>query len=98
MIITAAQRIMISTALGPGVMQAVNEIQYNLQSYGRADAKLWRDLLQVLHDGAGDAIESPLGMALQMAIHGKIGDPNGNGDASLQRRKPGSGFPDRRQF
>jgi hypothetical protein len=96
MIVTAAQRMMISTALGPGVMQAVDLIQFHLNTYGKTDGKLWRDLLQALHDGAGDeAMGSPLGLALQMAIHGRI--QNGNDDSASERRpKPGGGFPNRR--
>jgi hypothetical protein len=85
---------LIGQTLGRDVLAAAETIQFHLCSYGKCDAALWRDFLQKLHKGAGDEVMgSPLGMALQMAIHGRIlGDPNG--DASVQRRAGrGSGFP-----
>lgn len=81
---TAAQRMLIGKALGPGVLQAAEQIQFCLNTYGKADAALWRDFLQKLWNGAGDEVmNSPLGLAMQIAIQGRIqGDNNGN-DASV---------------
>jgi len=75
----------------------LNALLFHLSTYGRADAALWRDFLQALLDGAGDEVmNSPLGLAVQMAILGRIqGDSNGNGRAGLPSR--GWGFPSKRQ-
>jgi hypothetical protein len=88
MIITAAQRMTITRELGPGVMRAADALRVQLNEHGKADAALWRAFLQALMDGAGDAMSSPLGMAIQLAIVGKIqGDRNANDDASERRSK-----------
>jgi hypothetical protein len=96
--ITAAQRMMITKALGPAVMRAAEALHSQLSTWGKADAALWRNFLQALHEGAGDEVmNSPLGLTMQLAILGKI---QGDSDASLQRSAGrGSGFPKhRRQF
>jgi hypothetical protein len=94
--ISAEQRMTISEELGPRVMQAVDALQFHLSSYGKADAALWRTFLQALHEGAGDEVmNSPLGLAMQMAILGRIENANDASDRAV--RKPGLGFRERRQ-
>jgi hypothetical protein len=95
--VTAAQRLSIQTALGRDVLQLAEEIQFCLNTYRKCDAALWRRFLEALLKGAGDAMESPIGLTLQLAILGKI---QGDSDASLQRSAGrGSGFPNsKRQF
>jgi hypothetical protein len=89
--ITAAQRMTITRALGRDVMRAADALHSQINEHGKADAALWQAFLQALHEGAGDEVMgSPLGMAVQMAILGRI---YGNDDASERRRSRGSGFP-----
>jgi len=78
-------------------LQAADALRAQLNEYGKADAALWRTFLRCLMDGAGEtAMASPIGMALQLAIAGKIqGDRNAHDDASERRRKPSGGFPGR---
>lgn len=90
--ITAAQRMTITRALGPAVMRAADALHSQLSTWGKADARLWRSFLQALHEGVGDEVmNSPLGLAVQMAILGRM--KNGNDDAGERRPKPGGGFP-----
>ena len=70
--ITPAQRMTITRELGPGVMRAADALRVQLNGHGKADATLWRAFLQALMDGAGDAMSSPIGVTLQLAIVGKI--------------------------
>jgi len=81
---TAAQRMLMGTALGRDVLSASETIQFHLNTYGRCDVRLWKDFLEKLHKGAGDEVMgSPLGLATQLAILGRIqGDSNGKDDAS----------------
>ncbi len=97
---TAAQREHIRLALGRNVLRAADALRVQLNEHGKAPASMWRDFLQALHEGAGDAMSSPLGMVMQLAIVGKIqGARNDTDDASERRRSPGAGFPaNRRQF
>jgi hypothetical protein len=97
MTITAAQRMTITRELGPGVMRAADALRVQLSEHGKANAALWRAFLQALMDGAGDAMSSPIGMAIQLAIVGKIqGETNGD-TSECRSRKPSGGFP-QRQF
>ena len=87
---------MIQKELGPAVLKKADEIQFLLNTYQKADATEWRDLLQALFDGAGEeAMSSPLGMAIQTAIQGRI--QNDNGASVPRQRRPRGGFPQRRQ-
>jgi hypothetical protein len=87
-----AQREQIKLALGRDVLSVAQEIQFCLNTYGKADAALWRRFLEALHKSAGDEVmNSPLGLTIQMAILGRI--QNGNDGASEPRRKPSGGFP-----
>ena len=91
--VTAAQREQIKLALGRDVLKVAEEVQSCLSTYGKCDAALWRRFLETLWKGAGDeAMGSPVGLAIQMAILGRINDGR-NDDASERRRKPGGGFP-----
>ena len=92
---TAAQRLSIQTALGRDVLQLAEEIQFCLNTYRKCDAALWRRFLEALLKGAGDAMESPIGLTLQLAILGKIQGEQNDG-ASLPRR--GGGFPSNGRF
>jgi len=94
---TAAQRMLIGQALGRDVLSAAETLNFHLNAYGKADASLWRELLEKLFEGAGDELMgSPLGLTIQIAILGKI---QGDSDASVQRRAGrGSGFPGRKLF
>ena len=97
--LTASERMTVARALGRNVLKLADQIFLNFQKDGTAPSWLFREFLQALHDGAGDtAMSSPVGLILQTAILGKIGDKNGNDDASERRRSPGGGFPSRRQF
>ena len=70
---TAAQREQIKLALGRDVLRIAEEIQFCLNTYGKCDAAKWREFLQALFEGAGDeAMSSPAGLVLQLAILGKI--------------------------
>ena len=92
MTITAAQRMTITRALGPGVMRAADALHLQLSTWGKADARLWRNFLQESMDGGGEtAMSTPIGMAVQMAILGRI--QNATDDTSECRPKPGGGFP-----
>ncbi len=88
---TAAQREQIRLALGRDTLRIAQELQFCLNTYGRADTSKWREFLEALHQGAGDeAMSSPVGLALQLAILGRIQGEQNDG-ASLPRR--GGGFP-----
>jgi hypothetical protein len=92
---TAAQRLTIQTSLGRDVVRIAEEIHFLLNSYGKCDAAKWREFLAALHEGGGDAMNSPIGLTLQLAILGRI---KGDSDASLQRSAGrGSGFPNKKQ-
>ncbi len=95
---TVAERARVTSALGRDVLRAADALSVQLNHHGQASADQWRAFLQALMDGGGDAMSSPLGFAIQMAILGKIqGETNGNNDTSECRsRKPGGGF--QRQF
>jgi len=63
----------VGTALGPGVLQAAEKIQFHLNSYGRCEARLWKDFIEKLYQGAGDEVMgSPLGMAIQPTIQSLV--------------------------
>jgi len=95
---TAAQRMTITRELGPRVMKAAEQIQFRLNTYGKADASLWRNLLTEIHatPEGEKQLSTSAGQIFQLAILGRL--QNGNDDASLRRREPGGGFPNRRQF
>jgi hypothetical protein len=86
-----AQREQIKLALGRDVLSVAQEIHFCLNSYGKADADLWRKFLEALHKSAGDEVmNAPLGLTIQLAILGRIQGEQYDG-ASLPRR--GGGFP-----
>jgi hypothetical protein len=97
---SAAERMNIGRVLGHDVLKAADAIQAELTTYGKARAASWRTLLQALMDGAGDAMSSPVGMSIQLAILGKIQgakDANDDGASERQSGRPGAGFPGNRR-
>jgi hypothetical protein len=97
---TTAERLRISAALGHPALRAADALRVQLNEHGKAPASMWRAFLQALIDGAGEtAMSTPVGMALQLAIVGKIqGERNENDDASERhQRRPGEGFPGNRR-
>lgn len=95
-VIPASVRMQVQTALGREALRIADRIHAQLEQYGHADASDWRALLEELYRTAGDALQSPIGMLIQMAILGRIrGDRNEQDDASERRPSPGAGFPGR---
>jgi hypothetical protein len=94
--LTAAERMRIGAALGRPALRAADALRVQLNEHGKAPASMWRAFLRALMDGAGDAMSSPIGMALQLAIVGKIQEREDDDDATARRPSPRAGFP--RQF
>lgn len=69
--LTVAERMQIGSALGRPVLRAADALRVQLNEHSKAPASMWRAFLQALLDGAGDAMSSPIGMALQLAIVGR---------------------------
>lgn len=91
---TAAERTRIMRLLGRPVIETADALRVQLNNAGHAPAGLWRNFLQSLMDGAGEAMETPVGVALQLAIVGKIqGDRNDDRTSEPCRAKPSGGFP-----
>ena len=96
--LAASERITVARSLGSDVVKLADEICRSFQKDGTAPGWLLREFLQALHDRAGEAMGSNIGIALQMAVLGKIqGVTNGNDDADARRRKPYGGFTGRRE-
>jgi hypothetical protein len=96
----AGELAQVCIALGPRVTSAALAVARELRETGRASSNAWRIFLEALHEGAGEtAMNSPIGLAIQMAILGRINGDNENGnDASVRRQQSsrGAGFPIRR--
>jgi hypothetical protein len=73
----------LTAALGPEVVRVADRLQ---QCDGRADAALWRDLLQALYSTNADVMETPLGQLFTFAVVGRINGERGAGyPATLSR-------------
>jgi hypothetical protein len=96
--INAAELSRISISLGPRVTSAALALHRELSESGKASANAWRVFLTALHEGAGEEVmTSPLGLAVQMAILGKIEESKNGNDANVrQQSSRGAGFPIRR--
>ena len=71
--LTAAERMRIGAALGRPALRPAEALCAELNQHGRARAESWRAFLRALHEGAGEAVmSSPLGLAVQLAIVGRI--------------------------
>ena len=70
--LTAAQRMQLTAALGPEVVQAADRLQKAFEADGRAPASLWRELLATLHRANADVMEMPLGQLFTLAVVGRI--------------------------
>ncbi len=90
----------ISMSLGPRVTSAALALASELNETGKASSNAWRIFLTALHEGAGEEVmTSALGLAVRMAILGRIdGDTENGNDASVRRQQSsrGAGFPIRR--
>ena len=70
--LTAAERMRIGSALGRDVLKVADALQLELSAPSHAPVASCA-LLRAPTDGAGsDAMSSPLGMAVQLAVLGKI--------------------------
>jgi hypothetical protein len=98
--IDARELSFVSIALGPRVTSAALAVARELAETGKASSNAWRIFLQALWEHE-EVMNSPLGLAVQMAILGRINGDNENGngnDASARRQQSsrGAGFPIRR--
>lgn len=98
--LTAAERMNIARLLGRPVIETADALRVRLNNAGEAPAWMWRAFLQALMEGAGDAMSSPIGIAIQLAIVGKInsGETNANDTSECRNGKPSGGFPSKRQW
>jgi hypothetical protein len=69
---TGEQRTQLTAALGPEVVQVADHLQQALDGDGRADAALWRDLLQALYSANADVMETPLGQLFTLTVLARI--------------------------
>jgi hypothetical protein len=79
--LTAAERMQLRSALGPEVVRVADRLQQAFEADGRADAALWRELLQALHKH-GELMETPLGQLVTYTVLGRIHKERGIGHPS----------------
>jgi hypothetical protein len=94
---TAEERMTVGV-LGRGVLKAADALQAEIAANGTAGPGLWRNFLQALFDGAGDLVMgSPLGLAIQIAVSGKIREGETHDDANERRRSQSADFTGNRR-
>jgi hypothetical protein len=71
---TGEQRTQLTATLGPEVVRAADRLQQAMDGDGRADAALWRGLLQALYSTNADVMETPLGQLFTLTVLVRIQD------------------------
>jgi hypothetical protein len=77
--LTAAQRMQLRSALGADVLQIAKRLQQAFAADGRAPASLWKELLETLYRQHTDAMGTPIGQLLSVAVFGRIAKERGVG-------------------
>ncbi|MGB6943784.1 MAG: hypothetical protein WBE37_15400 [Bryobacteraceae bacterium] len=96
--ITAAQRETIKSALGRHTLQVSEQIDNVMESGLAVPEYLWRELLAALNTHHREVMETVPGKVFAYLVEEKIRHGKDRDDAGERHRRPGGGFPIRKQF